>query len=105
MKMTKMTKTTQTTRSTQSPSRRLSPLAWFAFLFALSPGAALAQEFQKVEGALRPELPSVPFVAAAYGFIWIAILVYVLAVARGLSKVRQELAELRRKIDGAGPRP
>jgi CcmD family protein len=99
------TQTTQTTRSTQSLARRLSALAWFAVLFALSPGAALAQDFQKVEGPLRPELPSVPFVAAAYGFIWIAILVYVLAVARGLSKVRKDLAELRKKIDGAGPRP
>ena len=97
--------TTQTTRSTQSLARTFLRIAWFAVLSLLSPGIALAQDFQKVEGALRPELPSVPFVAAAYGFIWIAILVYVLAVARGLSKVRQELAELRRKIDGAGPRP
>lgn len=97
--------TMQTTHSIRSLARRWFALAWFAALFALSPGMALAQEFQKVEGALRPELPSVPFVAAAYGFIWIAILVYVLSVARGLSKVRQDLAELRRKIDGAGPRP
>lgn len=89
----------------RSLARTLSLVAWFVVLFALSPGAALAQDFQKVEGALRPELPSVPFVAAAYGFIWIAILVYVLSVARGLSKVRQDLADLRRKIDGAGPRP
>lgn len=92
-------------KTIRSLARTLSLVAWFAVLFALSPGIALAQEFQKVEGALRPELPSVPFVAAAYGFIWIAILVYVLAVARGLSKVRQDLADLRRKIDGAGPRP
>ena len=92
-------------KTTRSLARTLSLVAWFAALFALSPGMALAQEFQKVEGALRPELPSVPFVAAAYGFIWIAILIYVLAVARGLSKVRQDLAELRRKIDGEGPRP
>jgi len=97
--------TTQTTHSTRSLAHTFLRIAWFAVLSLLSPGIALAQDFQKVEGALRPELPSVPFVAAAYGFIWIAILVYVLAVARGLSKVRQELAELRRKIDGAGPRP
>lgn len=102
--MTK-TQTTRSTQSTQFSARTFLRIAWFAVLSVLSPGMALAQDFQKVEGALRPELPSVPFVAAAYGFIWIAILVYVLAVARGLSKLRQELAELRRKIDGAGPRP
>jgi CcmD family protein len=92
-------------KTTRSLARKLSLVAWLAVVFAWAPGAALAQDFQKVEGALRPELPSVPFVAAAYGFIWIAILVYVLSVARGLSQVRQDLAELRRKIDGAGPRP
>jgi hypothetical protein len=29
----------------------------------------------------------------------------VLSVARGLSNVRRDLAELRKKIDRAGPRP
>jgi CcmD family protein len=82
-------------------------LAWLAP--ALIPGAALAQEFQKVEGPLRPDLPAGPFVGAAYGFIWIAILLYVLYVARGLSRVRKQLDELRRELQrttgGAGPRP
>jgi hypothetical protein len=81
------------------------PVAWAAVVLALTSGAALAQEFEKVQGPLRPELPSGPFVAGAYGFIWIAILVYVVVVARGLAGVRKDLAELRKKLDGAGPRP
>jgi short subunit fatty acids transporter len=91
--------------TTRSTTRWLLALAGSAALLVLSPGLALSQEFQKVEGPLRPELPATPFVATAYGFIWIAVLVYVLFVARGLSNVRKDLAELRKKLDGAGPRP
>ena len=40
-----------------------------------SAGTALAQEFEKVEGRPREEIPAVPFVAVAYGIIWLAILV------------------------------
>jgi CcmD family protein len=60
---------------------------------------ALAQEFQKVTGSPAQEVPAVPFVGIAYAFIWIAVLVYVVSVARGLRRVRDELDELRRKLD------
>jgi CcmD family protein len=66
------------------------------------PAQALAQEFQKVEGQLADNVPAVPFVGIAYGVIWLAVLVYVLVVARGLARVNADLAELRRKLDGAG---
>ncbi len=78
-------------------------------LLALAPALAVAQEFQKVTGPLREELPATPFVAAAYGFIWIALLAYVVWLARGLGRVRKDLAELRGRIieqaDRGGPRP
>ena len=97
---------------TRSMSRLLRSVAWAAVLVTLWAGRAAAQEFQKVEGALRPELPAGPFVGTAYGFIWIAVLLYVLSVARGLARVRRDVEELRRqvgkiddKIDGLGPRP
>ena len=67
---------------------------------ALWPAVALAQEFQKVEGGPKQEVPAVPFVAVAYGFIWIAVLIYVLFVARALGRVRGEVEELRRKVQG-----
>jgi len=73
-----------------------------------APAAAMAQEFQKVDETkkLADNVPAVPFVGIAYGVIWLAVLIYVLAVGRGLARVNSELAELRRKIqtatDGAG---
>jgi CcmD family protein len=66
-----------------------------------SPGTALAQEFQRVEGAARQEVPAGQFVGLAYGFIWVAVLVYVFFVARGLARTDKEIAELRRKVDEA----
>jgi CcmD family protein len=76
---------------------------------ALAPALAVAQEFQKVTGPLREELPATPFVAAAYGFIWVALLAYVVLLARGVGRVRKDLAELKAKIseqaDRGGPRP
>jgi CcmD family protein len=68
-------------------------------LIALAPATALAQEFEKVTGPLRQEIPAVPFVAAAYGIIWLAILFYVFIVARGLARVDGEIADLKRKVD------
>jgi CcmD family protein len=83
---------------------------WMTALFAwAAPSLALAQEFEKVTGPLREEIPARPLVGAAYAFIWIALLVYVVLVAAGIGRVRRELAELRAKVDratdhtGSGP--
>jgi CcmD family protein len=88
--------------------RKLAGVATVVLTAALgAPGVALAQQFEKVEGAPRAEMAASPFVAGAYGFIWIAILVYVVVVARGIARVDREVADLQRKIDagGAGPGP
>jgi len=66
------------------------------------PALAHAQEFVKISGKVADEVPAGPFVGIAYGFIWLAILGYVVFVARGLGRVRGELDELRRKLDAAG---
>jgi CcmD family protein len=87
-------------RAARRRGRALPALLAFAALLA-RPALALAQEFQKVEGKLADEIPAVPFVGIAYGFIWIAVLGYVIYVARGLVRVQGEVAELRRKVDGA----
>jgi CcmD family protein len=59
---------------------------------------ALAEEFKKFEGKPTEAIPSTPFVVGAYGFIWAAVLVYVLLVARGLAQAQGEIAELKKKL-------
>ena len=83
--------------------RALAALASFAAR-TLVPALAFAQEFVKVEGKLGEEVPAGPFVGIAYGFIWIAILAYVVFVARGVARVRGDIEELRRQVDAAGKR-
>ena len=80
--------------------KRPSTIPFLALLATLAwPALALAQEFQKVEGAPKQEVPAVPFVAVAYGFIWLALFVYIFFVARGVGRARREIAELRRKLE------
>lgn len=43
-------------------------------------------------------IPAGPLLAAAYGFVWLAVLGYVLLTGRGLRKVETDLAELDAKI-------
>jgi CcmD family protein len=70
-------------------------------LVLLASAVAQAEEFQPVqEGALRPRTDPNPFIIGAYGFIWAAVLVYVVMVARGLSRARTEIEELRGKVQG-----
>lgn len=81
--------------------RRVHALLTAVAALALLPATALAQVYEKVEGIPRQEIPAGRFVSAAYGFIWIAVLLYVVVVARGVARVNREMAELRRKLDGA----
>jgi CcmD family protein len=67
------------------------------------PALAVAQQFEKVSGKATEEVPAGPFVGIAYGFIWVAILAYVLFVARGVARVRGDIDELRRKLDAGKP--
>jgi CcmD family protein len=82
---------------------RLLKIVSMAAVVLAAPAAALAQEFQKVDETkkLADNVPAVPFVGIAYGVIWLAVLVYVISVARGLARVNGDLDELRKKLDGA----
>jgi len=46
------------------------------------------------EAAPGEQLPAMPLIGAAYGFIWVALLGYVWSIGRRLQQVEQELAEL-----------
>ncbi len=47
----------------------------------------------------QPKTDPNPFILGAYGFIWAAVLIYVIALAKGLSRARAEIADLRRRVD------
>ena len=70
-----------------------------AVVLVASAGAALAQQFEKIENIPRQDIPAGRFVSIAYGIIWLAVLTYVLVVAGGLRRVNQEIADLKRKVD------
>ena len=70
-----------------------------AWLLA-APIAAAAQpqppkDFVAVdETAPGEQIPALPLIASAYGFIWVVLLGYVWSVGRRLQKVEGELAQL-----------
>ena len=69
-------------------------------LLLLGPSMANAQpqppkDFVAVdETAPGEQIPAIPLIAAAYGFIWVVLLGYVWSLGRRLQKVEGELAEL-----------
>ncbi len=80
-----------------------------ALMAALTAGPAVAQtpspqpspqqeEFVPLD-QLPPEaeLPAAPMVVAAYGFIWVAFLVYVILLVKRVRKVEGELQRLERE--------
>ena len=82
---------------------RALPLLGATATFFLRSGNALAQEFVKVADGSREQLPATPFVGLAYGFIWLALLLYVLHTARELGRLDRALTQLRRRLEGPAP--
>ena len=74
-----------------------------------APVMAIAQpqppkDFVAVDESLPGEqIPALPLIAGAYGFVWVVLLGYVWSIGRRLRKVEGELAELesRRKPPSA----
>ena len=64
----------------------------------LAPAAAQQPppgDFVPVDETLPGEqIPALPLIATAYGFIWVVLLGYVWTIGRRLQKVESELAEL-----------
>lgn len=65
---------------------------------------AATEEFVPVN-QLPPseQLPGGVFVVIAYGFIWIAAMVYIWSIWRRLGRVEEEMRSLRQRA-GSGPR-
>jgi CcmD family protein len=75
------------------------PLFGAAVAFAQGQGGDYEPVTAAAQQAARTD-PS-PYLLAAYGFIWVVVLLYVISVARGLAQTRAEVADLRRRVDGA----
>lgn len=81
---------------------RLKPASlWLVWaLLVIGPAIAHAQpqppkDFVAVDESLPGEqIPAMPLIASAYGFIWLALLGYVWSIGRRLQKVEGELNEL-----------
>ena len=77
---------------------RLRLLVMLFLLTGVAPLAAQQQpppEFVPVEDAPQGEqIPAMPLLGAAYGFIWVGMLGYVWSIARRLKTVESELAVL-----------
>ena len=69
-------------------------------LSAATPAVSMSQpqppkEFVPVDDIPQGEqIPAINMVAAAYGFVWLAVLGYVWSIGRRLKHVEAELAEL-----------
>lgn len=80
--------------------RFLRVYALFVALVAVTPPALMAQpqppkEFVPVDEIPAGEqIPAINMVAAAYGFVWVAVLGYVWSIASRLKQVEAELTEL-----------
>jgi CcmD family protein len=75
-------------------------------LLSLAPGVAAqpqatvpAQDEFVPVSSLPPDeqLPAAPLLVAAYGFVWVALLVYVWSIWRRLSRVERDIAVLNRQ--------
>lgn len=79
-------------------------IALLAGCALFAPLTAFAQEWEKAEGQVRESIPAAPFIAGAYGIIWLGVFVYIAVIARKLGRVRAEMDDLRRKIERQTPR-
>ncbi len=86
--------------------------AWIfgAWLVAAGPGVAAesahaqdaaeerAQSFQAVEGAVKEDVPGGPLLVAAYGAIWVLLLLYVIRLVRMQQRAQSDLQRLEQAL-------
>jgi len=88
--------------------RRGVTVTFLVMVLVVSAAAAVAQqpaqpssqgEFVPVKELPQHEqLPAAPLLIAAYGFVWVALLVYLFSIWRRLGRVGRELDELSRRL-------
>lgn len=96
--------TNSPTRTVTAAAARLATAlaALMAVYLAPLSAALAADEFEPLNEATRQRMDPNPYILAAYGFIWAAVLIYVVMLARGFSRTRADLEALRRRLDASG---
>lgn len=69
-------------------------LVWPAFAWAQEPQS----QFVPADSLPQEVLPATPFVFWAYAIVWLALVIYVFALWRRLSRVERELADVNAKL-------
>jgi len=88
-------------------TRRVMTVLGTAWLLATTSAAQLLaqnpqKEFVPVQpGTLQESIPAAPLVFIAYGFVWVALAVYVVVIWRRLASVERELGDLNRRLGAA----
>ena len=88
----------------------MKPIVFFLTLLFAAPAFALQPQkdpegFEPVASDMMQKgesIPAVRLVAAAYGFIWAAVLVWAYTVAQRTRRLEDEVAELKRKLEKKG---
>ena len=89
-------------------TRRLAFVWSIALTSILVAGPALAAAQQGAQEGFVPvspgdlgreQLPATPLVFAAYGFVWLALVVYILMLWRRLARVERELADVNARLN------
>jgi CcmD family protein len=62
-----------------------------------------AQSFQAVQGAVREDVPGGPLLVAAYGAIWVLMLLYVVRLVRLQQRAQSDVARLERVLARDAP--
>lgn len=83
-------------------ARLAAALAALVTVYLAPLAARAADEFEPLNEATRERMDPNPYILAAYGFIWAAVLIYVVMLARGFSRTRADLEALRRRLDSSG---
>jgi len=52
--------------------------------------------------AQQEKIPAAPYVAFAYGFVWLVLLIYIASIWTRLSKVERELQAVSRRVTNGG---
>jgi CcmD family protein len=79
-------------------ARRLAMAVGLAMATTAALAAQGTQGFVPATDIAKETLPATPLVYAAYGFVWIALVVYVFLMWRRLARVERDLADVSAKL-------